>query len=60
VKTLGKMIPLGTKSICKGKYLRDDTCLEGSINRTHPSEGQGGEMAQTMYAHMNKWINKIK
>jgi hypothetical protein len=22
--------------------------------------GQGGEMAQTMYAHMNKWIKKKK
>jgi hypothetical protein len=21
-------------------------------------EGQGGEMAQTVYAHMNKWIKK--
>jgi hypothetical protein len=21
-------------------------------------KGQRGEMAQTMYAHMNKWINK--
>jgi hypothetical protein len=20
--------------------------------------GQGGQVAQTMYAHMNKWINK--
>jgi hypothetical protein len=22
--------------------------------------GAGGELAQTMYAHMNKWINKPK
>jgi hypothetical protein len=32
----------------------------GGVEGKGGGEGQGGEMAQTMYAHMNKQINKPK
>jgi hypothetical protein len=32
--------------------------VEGSGGEREGMGGAGGEMAQTMYAHMNKWINE--
>jgi hypothetical protein len=46
-------------------YVFSSTMLEIRAEQVLPGskgvgEGQGGEMAQTMYAHLNKRIKKVK
>jgi hypothetical protein len=39
---------------------RAEQVLPGNKRGKGRELGQRGEMSQTMYAHMNKWINKPK
>jgi hypothetical protein len=34
--------------------------VEGGGEREREGSGAGGKMAQTMYAHVNKWIKTLK